>query len=371
MFTINQQCKQTSARAGLLNTAHGQIQTPAFMPIGTYAAIKTLSTDEIQQLNYNLVLSNTYHLYLRPGLEILEQFKRLHNFMNWDGSILTDSGGYQIYSLSDFRKIDNDGVEFKSHLDGSKHYFSPEKIVDIQRTIGSDIMMVLDVCPAADASYEDHLKAVNITTKWAKRCLDHLKNVGPKYDYHQIISPIIQGGTSEELRQISAEQLIELNAEMYAIGGLAVGEPKDEMLRIVNYLDGLMPKDKARYLMGVGTPEDLVNCISSGVDMFDCVIPTRNGRNGQLFTNDGKINIRNAKFKNDDSLIDSDNVSPISQKYTKAYLHHLFKTEEILGYRIATQHNLSFYYNLVSKAREAIINNNFNKWSKTFLKRYN
>tara|TARA_B110000116_G_scaffold267355_1_gene279556 strand:+ start:602 stop:1720 length:1119 start_codon:yes stop_codon:yes gene_type:complete len=371
MFTIDKACSTTSARVGQLQTAHGVISTPAFMPIGTYAAIKTLSTDEIKKLNYNLVLSNTYHLYLRPGEEILHQFKGLHKFMNWDGAILTDSGGYQIYSLSDFRKIDNNGVEFKSHLDGSKHYFTPEKIVDIQRTIGSDIMMVLDVCPPADASKEEHLKAVKTTTEWAKRCLNHLKDKGPKYNFDQIISPIVQGGVSEELRKISAEQLIDLDAKMYAIGGLAVGEKKEDMLSIVNYLDSIMPKSKPRYLMGVGTPEDLIHCVSMGIDMFDCVIPTRNGRNGQLFTTNGKINIRNAKFRNDESAIDSSNNSLISKNYSKAYLHHLFKTEEILGYRIATQHNLSFYNNLLKNASAAIIENNFSIWSNFFLSNYN
>tara|TARA_Y100000590_G_scaffold361974_1_gene418908 strand:- start:1578 stop:2696 length:1119 start_codon:yes stop_codon:yes gene_type:complete len=371
MFTINKSCSHTSARIGEFTTAHGIIKTPTFMPIGTYAAIKTLSTDEVKTLGFNLVLSNTYHLYLRPGLDILEKFEGLHNFMNWDGAILTDSGGYQIYSLSEFRKIDSDGVEFKSHLDGSKHYFSPEKIVDIQRVIGSDIMMVLDICPNADASYQEHLNAVNITTKWAKRCINHLQNVGPKYNFDQIISPIIQGGTSEELRKLSANQLIDLDAKMYAIGGLAVGEPKEEMLKVVSLLDSIMPKDKPRYLMGVGTPADLIECISLGIDMFDCVIPTRNGRNGQLFTYNGKINIRNAKFKNDHSSLDSSNNSLISKNYTKAYVHHLFKTEEILGYRIATQHNLAFYNNLIFDARNAILKNKFNSWSKEFLSSYN
>ena len=371
MFTIDKNCSTTSARTGKIKTGHGTISTPAFMPIGTYAAIKTVSTDEIKNLNFNLVLSNTYHLYLRPGEEILEQFQGLHKFMNWDGAILTDSGGYQIYSLSDFRKIDSNGVEFRSHLDGSKHYFTPEKIVDIQRTIGSDIMMVLDVCPPADATNAEHLKAVQTTTDWAKRCLDHFRDKGPKYNFDQIISPIIQGGVSEKLRKISAEQLINLDAQMYAIGGLAVGEKKEDMLAIVNYLDSIMPKSKPRYLMGVGTPEDLINCVSMGVDMFDCVIPTRNGRNGQLFTTNGKINIRNAKFRNDESAIDSSNNNLISKNYSKAYLHHLFKTQEILGYRIATQHNLSFYNNLLKSASAAINKNNFSLWSKFFLSNYN
>ena len=371
LFKVVKSCKDTSSRLAQLNTDHGKITTPAFMPIATYGAIKTLSTDEIKKINYNLILSNTYHLYLRPGLDIISKFKGLHNFMDWDGAILTDSGGFQIYSLSNLRKIDDNGVEFKSHLDGSKHYFTPEKIIDIQRTIGSDIMMVLDICPESNAEFKVHENAVKVTTKWAKRCLDHYKNKGPKYNFNQVVSPIIQGGTNEKLRKMSAEDLLELDAKMYAIGGLAVGEPKEEMLNTVEFLDSIMPKNKPRYLMGVGTPEDLVKCISNGVDMFDCVIPTRNGRNGQLFTRFGKINIKNAKYKNDLTPIDELNNYEISQKYTKAYLHHLFNTKEILGCRIATQHNLSFYNNLIKEIHTAIKNDNYLNWSKQFIKDYN
>ena len=369
-FTVDKSCSKTSARIGSISTAHGTINTPAFMPIGTYAAIKTLSTDEIKKLNYNLILSNTYHLYLRPGVEILEKFKGLHRFMDWDGAILTDSGGYQIYSLSNLRKIDDNGVEFKSHLDGSKHYFTPEKIIDIQCSIGSDIMMALDICPAAEAGIKEHEQAVKTTTKWAKRCLAHHNSRQPNYGYSQVVSPIIQGGTNKNLRKLSAEDLLELNAKMYAIGGLAVGEPKDEMLEVVEFLDPIIPKEKPRYLMGVGTPADIIKCISKGIDMFDCVIPSRNGRNGQLFTKNGKMNIRNAKYKDDTSLIDENNNCEISQKYTKAYLHHLFKTEEILGCRIATQHNLSFYNNLIEEAKKSIHNDSFEQWSKNFLSNY-
>ena len=370
-FNVVKTCKHTSSRLGHLNTSHGQIITPAFMPIATYGAIKTLSAGEIKQINYNLILSNTYHLYLRPGLQVLHKFKGLHNFMNWDRAILTDSGGFQIYSLSNLRKIDNDGVEFKSHLDGSSHYFTPEKIIDIQRTIGSDIMMVLDVCPASNAKKTEHEKAVKLTTQWAKRCLNHFDNKGSKYGFKQVVSPIIQGGTSEQLRKMSAEDLLELDAKMYAIGGLAVGEPKEKMLNTVEFLGGIMPKNKPRYLMGVGTPEDLVNCISNGVDMFDCVIPTRNGRNGQLFTRFGKINIKNAKYKNDLGPIDETNKCEISQKYSKAYLHHLFNTKEILGCRIATQHNLFFYKNLIQEVHAAINKDNYLSWSKKFIEDYN
>ena len=370
-FNVVKSCQDTSSRLGSLNTDHGTITTPAFMPIATYGAIKTLSTNEIKKINYNLILSNTYHLYLRPGMELLSKFGGLHSFMDWSGAILTDSGGFQIYSLSNFRKIDKNGVEFKSHLDGSAHYFTPEKIIDIQRTIGSDIMMVLDICPDSNAKIEEHERAVKITTQWAKRCLDHFNKKGPKYGFRQAVVPIIQGGTNESLRKTSAEDLLELDAKMYAIGGLAVGEPKEKMLNTVDFLDSLMPKNKARYLMGVGTPEDIINCISRGVDMFDCVIPTRNGRNGQLFTRFGKINIKNAKYKNDLSPIDELNQCEISQKYSKAYLHHLFNTKEILGCRIATQHNLSFYNNLMQEAQGAINKGSYLGWSKNFIQDYN
>ena len=371
MFKIKKQCKNTSARIGEFETAHGKIQTPIFMPIGTYAAIKTLATDEIKNLNYNLILSNTYHLYLRPGIKLLEKFNGLHGFMDWDGSILTDSGGYQIYSLSSFRKIDEDGVNFKSHLDGSSHYFTPEKIVDIQRSIGSDIMMCLDICPPSGATMKQHDNAVKVTTSWALRCFNHLKKKKYKYGYKQILSPIIQGGTNERLRKLSANTLLEANPEMIAYGGLAVGEPKEEMLNTVEFLNTIVPKNIPRYLMGVGTPSDLIHSISQGVDMFDCVLPTRNARNGQLFTYNGKINIKNAKYFDDQTSLDENNNSPISQNYSKSYLHHLFRTKEILGYRIATQHNLSFYNNLILDVKNAIINNNFEQWKKTFLKNYN
>ncbi len=370
-FNVIKSCQDTSSRLGRLNTEHGTITTPAFMPIATYGAIKTLSTNEIKKINYNLILSNAYHLYLRPGMELLSKVNGLHHFMDWDGALLTDSGGFQVYSLSNFRKIDNNGVEFKSHLDGSSHYFTPEKIIDIQRTIGSDIIMVLDVCPDSNAKPEEHEQAVKLTTQWAKRGLNYFNKKGSKYGFNQTVVPIIQGGTSEKLRKISAEDLLALDAKMYAIGGLAVGEPKEKMLNTVSFLDTIMPKNKARYLMGVGTPKDLVNCVSLGVDMFDCVIPTRNGRNGQLFTRFGKINIKNAKYKNDLKPIDELNRCEISQKYSRAYLHHLFNTKEILGCRIATQHNLSFYYNLTQEIHAAINNDNYLSWSKKFIEDYN
>ena len=371
IFTINHQSKDSGARTGILKTSHGQIETPFFMPIATYGAVKTQSSTEIKDLPSNILLSNTYHLYIRPGTEILKAAGGLHKFMNWNQIILTDSGGYQVYSLEGMRRIDEEGVTFQSHLDGSKHRFTPESVVDIQRIIGSDIMMMLDVCPSGDANEKKWIEALKLTTAWAKRAKKHFDKTKPMYGHNQIISPIVQGGTNLNLRKQSALELMELNCDMYAIGGLAVGEPKEEMLKVINYMDSILPKDKPRYLMGVGTPADLVESVLNGIDMFDCVIPTRNARNGQLFNFDGKMNIRNAKYRNDFSPIDENNFSLISIQYSKSYLHHLFKTNEILGLRIATEHNLKFYMHLMQLIREKIKTNNFEKWATDFLKRYN
>ncbi len=371
IFNIKHQSKNSSARVGVIKTQHGNIETPFFMPIATYGAVKTQSSNEIKQLPSKILLSNTYHLYIRPGTEILEKAGGLHKFMNWDGIILTDSGGYQVYSLQGMRKISNDGVTFQSHLDGSKHHFTPEKVVDIQRSIGSDIMMMLDVCPPGNADKAKWIEALNLTTKWAKRAKRHFDETKPLYNHNQIISPIVQGGTDLELRKQSALELMDIDCTMYAIGGLAVGEPKHEMLKVVNFLDTILPKNKPRYLMGVGTPADLIENILNGVDMFDCVIPTRNARNSQLFSFDGKLNIRNSKYKDDFSPIDSSGFSVSSENYSKAYLHHLFKTNEVLGLRIATEHNLKFYIHLMNEVKIQIKNDSFEKWAKEFLKKYN
>jgi len=290
--------------------------------------------------------------------------------MKWDGVILTDSGGFQIFSLNALRKITDDGVTFQSHLDGSKYHFTPEKIIDIQRIIGSDIMMMLDVCPPGDADKRTWIDALEQTTRWAIRSMKYYKATHPLYNHEQILLPIVQGGIDKELRKRSASELCSLEAEGYAIGGLAVGEKKSDMLNTVEWMDELLPKNKLRYLMGVGTPEDLVECVSRGVDLFDCVMPTRNARNGQLFCFDGKINIRNSKYKTDFSPIDENGFSPMSEEYSKAYLHHLFKTEEILGYRIATQHNLRFYIFLMKTMQKEIEKNSFIPWAKKFLSRY-
>ena len=369
-FVINQSDKSTSARTGVLHTDHGDISTPCFMPVGTYGAVKTQSSEEIIDLPSPILLGNTYHLYLRPGTEILKKVGGLHSFMNWKGAILTDSGGFQIFSLEGYRKITDDGVTFRSHLDGSEHHFTPEKIVDIQRIIGSDFMMMLDVCPSGDADHQTWIDALTTTTNWAKRCMKHFIETEPIYEHKQILIPVVQGGTDKKLRKQSALELCELEADVYAIGGLAVGEPKAEMLEAVEWMDEFLPKNKPRYLMGVGTPDDLVNNVARGIDMFDCVMPTRNARNGQLFTFEGKINIRNSKYKSDFSPIDGQDISPMSKAYTKAYLHHLFKTEEILGYRIATQHNLRFYIHLMKTMQDRIQEGNFETWSKEFIMQY-
>ena len=370
IFKLEATASTTSARAGTISTDHGDVQTPFFMPVGTYGAVKTFSSEEIKLLPSKILLSNTYHLYLRPGTEILEAAGGLHKFMNWDGAILTDSGGFQIFSLEGFRKISEDGVTFRSHLDGSKHHFTPEKIVDIQRSIGSNFMMMLDVCPPGDADRQTWIDALETTTRWAKRGMEHYRNTDPIYGHHQVLLPIVQGGTDEELRRRSASELCELDADAYAIGGLAVGEPKPEMLATVEVMNDELPKDKPRYLMGVGTPADLVRNVARGVDMFDCVMPTRNARNSQIFTFEGKMNIRNAQYRNDFSLIDETSTSPYSIKYTKAYLHHLFRTQEVLGLRIASQQNLHFYIVLMKKMREEIMNDTFEKWANEFLLKY-
>ena len=370
VFTITNSVAHSSARTGILHTDHGDISTPCFIPVGTYGAVKTQSSEEIAELPSPILLSNTYHLYLRPGTEILQKAGGLHGFMNWEGAILTDSGGFQIFSLEGYRKITNDGVTFRSHLDGSEHHFTPEKIVDIQRIIGSDFMMMLDICPPGDADQQTWIDALNTTTNWAQRGMKHYRETEPIYGHNQVMIPVVQGGTDKNLRKQSAFELCELDADAYAIGGLAVGEPKPKMLETVEWMDEFLPKDKLRYLMGVGTPSDLVKNVARGIDMFDCVMPTRNARNGQLFTFDGKLNIRNARYKTDFNPIDDNEISPMSKTYTKAYLHHLFKTEEILGYRIATQHNLRFYIHLMNTMQEEIKTGNFKNWAKGFLERY-
>jgi len=369
IFNIISSCSNTSARTGIISTGHGKIETPFFMPVGTYGAVKTQSSEEIKNLPSPILLSNTYHLYLRPGVEILKKAGGLHKFMNWDGIILTDSGGFQIYSLANSRKITDEGVTFRSHIDGSEHFFNSTSIIDIQRIIGSDFMMMLDECPPGDVSKKEWEKAVKRTTSWAKIGMEHYADTQSLYTHKQILIPIVQGGIDKDLRIQSAEELIQLNADAYAIGGLAVGEKKEDMFSSIEIMDETLPKNKPRYLMGVGTPADLVRSVARGIDMFDCVMPTRNARNAQLFTFEGTINIRNTKYKNDYSPID-EITCPLSKKYSKSYLHHLFNVKEILGARIATSHNLHFYINLMEKIRAEIKKDTFDKWSVNFLGKY-
>ncbi|OUW60405.1 MAG: tRNA guanosine(34) transglycosylase Tgt [bacterium TMED198] len=370
IFTILSKCSNTSAREGVVKTDNGDIHTPVFMPVGTYGAVKTLSYKNLEQISSSIILGNTYHLYIRPGNEIIAKHGGLHKFINWKKPILTDSGGFQVFSLRGKRKISEEGVTFQSHLDGSSHLFTPESVVETQRILGSDFMMMLDVCPPGDADFKTWEKALNITTRWAKRGMDHFNKTKDLYGHSQVLVPIIQGGTNKDLRIKSANELLALDSPLYAIGGLAVGEPKEEMLNSIEVVNDIIPKEKPRYLMGVGTPTDLVQAVARGVDMFDCVMPSRNARNGQLFTRNGKVNIRNSKYKNDTNPIDIESKSDLSLNYSKGYLHHLFKIEEMLGYTIATLHNLSFYLDLMSKIRSQINNGTFSYWSKEFISNY-
>ena len=340
------------------------------MPVGTHGAVKTLSSEDVQDLPSHILLSNTYHLYLRPGTDVLQTAGGLHPFMNWPGAILTDSGGYQVFSLAALRKITDDGVVFQSHMDGSTHTFTPELVVEIQRIIGSDFMMMLDICPPGDADHRTWREALDITTRWAHRAKTHFQKTKSLYGHNQTLIPIVQGGTDPELRRRSALELLDLDMPAYAVGGLAVGESKPELLATVELMNELLPRSKSRYLMGVGTPADLVRCISRGIDMFDCVLPTRNARNGQLFTWDGKVNIRNACYKNDFTAIDDSGTCSTSAGYTRAYLHHLFKEGEILGLRLATLHNLHFYMLVMKTARAKIMSGEYTSWAAQFLERY-
>jgi queuine tRNA-ribosyltransferase len=369
-FTLHHTDTKTKARTGLLVTDHGEIETPAFMPVGTLATVKTLLPRDVWDVGTRISLANAYHLYLRPGTEIVKDAGGIHRFANWDGAILTDSGGYQVYSLSDLRKITDDGVKFKSHLDGSSHYFTPEKVIEIERDLGPDIMMVLDECPPSDAEREVVEMAVARTLLWAERAMEHVQKTKPLHGYEQVLFLIVQGGIHHDLRESCAEKLVAHNSFGYAIGGLAVGEPNEVMYEVTDWTTDVLPKEKPRYLMGVGTPVDILESIARGVDIFDCVLPTRNARNGQLFTANGKLNMRNAKWKKDFSLIDEATPSYASQNFTKAYLAHLINSDEILGLTLATMHNIAFYQQLVRTAREKINEGKFEEWKREFIARY-
>ena len=354
---------QSQARAGKISTDHGAIETPIFMPVGTVASVKGVHQRELKNdINPDIILGNTYHLYLRPQLKILEQAGGLHKFMNWDRNILTDSGGYQVYSLSASRKIKEEGVKFKSHLDGSYHFFSPENVMEIQRTIGADIIMAFDECTPYPCDYKYAKRSMHMTHRWLDRCISHLENLPFKYGYEQTFFPIVQGSTYKDLRQQSAEYIANANAQGNAIGGLSVGEPAEEMYAMTEVVTAILPKDKPRYLMGVGTPINILENIALGIDMFDCVMPTRNARNGMLFTAFGSINIKNKKWEADFSPIDEMGHTFVDLEYSKAYLRHLFVANEYLGKQIATIHNLGFYLWLVREARKQILAGTFRQW---------
>lgn len=357
----------SKARTGILKTAHGKIKTPIFMPVGTLGSVKGVHQSELKNdIKAQIILGNTYHLYLRPGIEILEQAGGLHKFINWDKPILTDSGGYQVFSLSDIRKINPEGVSFQSHIDGSKHVFTPENIVDIERTIGADIMMPLDECTPYPCDYDYAKKSLQLTHNWLKRGISRFEATAPKYGYEQMYFPIVQGSVYKDLREQSAEFVASCNREGNAIGGLSVGEPVEEMYAMVEVVNNILPTDKPRYLMGVGTPVNILECISLGIDMFDCVMPTRNGRNGMLFTKNGIINIKNAKWKDDFTPLDPEGTSFVDLLYSKAYLRHLTISGERLAAQIASIHNLAFYLWLVTEAGKRIENGDFMEW-KTYM----
>ncbi|QMU27180.1 tRNA guanosine(34) transglycosylase Tgt [Adhaeribacter radiodurans] len=368
-FTLTAHDKETKARAGTLTTDHGVIQTPIFMPVGTAGTVKAVHQREIKEdIQAQIILGNTYHLYLRPGLNTLEQAGGLHKFNGWDKPILTDSGGYQVYSLSGTRKIVEEGVKFKSHIDGSTHFFSPENVMDIQRTIGADIIMAFDECTPYPCEYNYARKSMDMTHRWLQRCCERFDATEGKYGYEQNLFPIVQGSTYKDLRQKSAETIASFNRAGNAIGGLSVGEPAEMMYEMTELVCDILPADKPRYLMGVGTPANILENIALGVDMFDCVLPTRNARNGMLFTTQGIINIRNEKWKNDFSPIDETLGGYASTFYTKAYLRHLVHSGEMLGAQISSVHNLTFYLWLVKQAREQILAGTFRAWKNKMVK---
>src|SRR5665213_1033102 len=368
-FTLQSKDKKSKARAGKLETFHGTILTPIFMPVGTAGTVKSVHQRElVDDIKAQIILSNTYHLYLRPGLDILERAGGIHEFISWDKPILTDSGGYQVYSMTDNRKIKEEGVKFKSHIDGSSHFFSPESVMDIQRTIGADIIMAFDECTPYPCDYKYAKKSMEMTHRWLGRCCERFDNTVSKYGYRQSLFPIVQGSVYKDLRIQSAETIVSYNREGNAIGGLSVGEPAEMMYEMTESVCAILPEDKPRYLMGVGTPANILEGIALGIDMFDCVMPTRNARNGMLFTKSGIINIKNEKWKDDFSPIDESGTSFVDSGYSKAYLRHLTISKEILAAQIATIHNLAFYLSLVTQAREHIIEGDFEEWKNKMVK---
>lgn len=358
----------TKARAGVITTGHGDILTPIFMPVGTVGSVKAVHMSELKDdIKAHIILGNTYHLYLRPGMDIIERAGGLHKFNSWDRPILTDSGGFQVFSLSENRKLREEGVTFRSHIDGSKHLFTPEKVVDIQRSIGSDIMMALDECPPGTSDFRYAEKSLRLTQRWLERGWKHFNETAPRYGHSQAFFPIVQGCTFEDLRRDAAKHVADLGAEGNAIGGLAVGEPVEVMYDMIEVVNEILPHDKPRYLMGVGTPANILEAIDRGVDMMDCVMPTRNGRNGMLFTKHGIMNMRNKKWADDFSPLQEDGASIVDRIYSKAYVRHLFIAQELLAMQIASIHNLAFYLWLVTEARNHIIAGDFKSWKTTMV----
>ncbi len=354
---------RSDARAGLITTDHGTVETPVFMPVGTVGSVKAVHISELKEdIGAEIILGNTYHLYLRPGLEIIQAAGGLHRFNSWNRPILTDSGGFQVFSLTENRKLTDEGAVFQSHIDGSRHFFTPEKVIDIQRIIGADIIMAFDECTPGDADYGYAKQSLELTERWLDRCITRMGETECPYGHSQALFPIVQGCVYPDLRQRAAEKVASLGADGNAIGGLAVGEPTEKMYEMVELVNGILPKDKPRYLMGVGKPENILEAIERGVDMFDCIMPTRNGRNGQIFTKEGIMNMRNERWKNDFSPIEEDGESFVDRLYSKAYLRHLVNTNEILGLQIASIHNLAFYVWLAKEARKHIIAGDFTQW---------
>lgn len=368
-FELLKTLEGSRARAGKITTAHGEIHTPIFMPVGTAGSVKGIHTRDLKDdIKAEIILGNTYHLYLRPGIQVIEQAGGLHKFNRWDRPILTDSGGYQVFSLGDIRKLSEEGARFQSHIDGSYHLFTPENVMDIQRSIGADIMMAFDECTPGDADYSYAKKSLELTQRWLDRCFNRFAATEPKYGYEQTLFPIIQGSTFADLRKKAAHHTLSFNPDGFAVGGLSVGEAEDVMYEMTEVVTAELPENKPRYLMGVGTPVNILESIDRGIDMFDCVMPTRNGRNGMLFTSNGTINIRNKKWENDHSPIDENGTSFVDQ-YSKAYLRHLIISNEMLGAQIASQHNLSFYLWLVKTARQKILNGHFSGWKEEMVTR--
>ena len=369
-FTLQHTLASGNARAGIIETDHGKIETPIFMPVGTLGSVKGVHLRELKDdIKAQIILGNTYHLYLRPGLDIIEKAGGLHKFNGFDRPMLTDSGGFQVFSLTGIRKLSEEGCEFRSHIDGSKHFFTPEKVMDIERTIGADIMMAFDECPPGTADFSYARKSLDLTHGWMKRCWKRFHETEPKYGYSQALFPIVQGCVYPELRRESAKFMSDFGAEGYAIGGLAVGEPAEKMYEMIEVVNDILPTDRPRYLMGVGTPINILEAIERGVDMFDCVMPTRNGRNAMLFTAEGVLNMRNAKWADDFSPVDSDGHAFVDTQYSRAYLHHLFKAKELLAMQIASIHNLAFYLWLVGEARKHILADDFATWKKDMVER--